>query len=214
MKNIQGKLPVILSISFVAAILILSIIKFVTWEGVPIMPGVILIALYLLWIVAESKVAVGEIDMDKTSLDKGTLEAYAAARAATVIVALAAPTVWSESGLWIYAGIFIFVAAVVFRLYAIKMLGDFYSHRVRLKDEHKIIDNGPYHYIRHPAYTGMLLAHTGFVLFFFSIPALVALSILYLFVIVRILVEEAMLLNLDGYEEYSKNRKRLMPHVW
>ncbi len=214
MKNIQGKLPVVLSVSFICAIIILSIVKFASWQGVPLFPGILLIMLYLIWIIAESRVAVGEIDMKKTSLDKGTLEAYAAARAITVITALAAPTVWSESGVWIYAGISIFVAAVVFRLYAIKMLGDFYSHRVRLKDEHKIIDNGPYNFIRHPAYTGMLLAHTGFVIFFFSIPAFVALSILYLFVIVRILVEEAMLLNLDGYEAYSKNRKRLMPYVW
>ncbi len=214
MKNIQGKLPVILSVSFVAAVLILSIIKFMTWEGVPLFPGILMILLYLLWIAAESKVAVGEIDMKKTSLDKGTLEAYAAARAITVITALVTPTVWTEKGFWIYAGLIIFVAAVVFRLFAIKMLGEFYSHRVRLKEEHQIIDSGPYNYIRHPAYTGMLLAHTGFVIFFFSIPSLVALSILYLFVIVRILVEEAMLLNLDGYEEYSKDRKRLMPYVW
>ncbi|MFH2094130.1 MAG: isoprenylcysteine carboxylmethyltransferase family protein [Bacteroidota bacterium] len=189
-------------------------IKFATWDGVPLFPGILLILLYLLWIVAESKVAVSEIDMKKTSLDKGTLEMYAAARAITVITALATSTIWNKSGIWIYAGITLFIAAVVFRLYAIKMLGDLYSHRVRLKDEHKIIDTGPYKYVRHPAYTGMLLAHTGFVIFFFSIPAFLSLLILYLFVIVRILVEEKMLFSLDGYEAYSKNRKRLMPNVW
>lgn len=214
MKNIQGKLPVILSVSFVVTIIVLSIVKFATWDNAPLVPGILLIALYLLWLVAESRVAVGEMDMNKTTLDKGTLEAYAAARAVTVITALATQTVWTHTGLWVYLGIGLFVAAVLFRLYAIRMLGEFYSHRVRLQDEHKIIDHGPYHFIRHPAYTGMLLAHTGFVIFFFSVPALVALGLLYLFVIVRILVEEAMLLRLDGYEAYSKNRKRLMPYIW
>lgn len=214
MNNIQGKLPLILSGLFICAIVVLSFIKFISWKGVPVFPGILLIIFYLMWIASESRVAANEIDMKKTSLDKGTLEMYAAARAITVITALSTKTIWNEKGIWMYLGIGIFIAAVLFRLYAIKILGAFYSHRVRLKDEHKIIDTGPYNYIRHPAYTGMLLAHTGFVIYFFSIPALTALVLLYLFVIVRILIEEKTLIQLDGYKEYSKTRKRLLPNIW
>ncbi|MCP4748142.1 MAG: isoprenylcysteine carboxylmethyltransferase family protein [Desulfobacteraceae bacterium] len=214
MSNIQGKLPVILSVSFVAVIIILSVIKFSNWDGPPLLLGVLFIVLYLLWLFAESRIAVGEIDMEKTRLDKGTLEAYAAARAATVITALASPSLSIANHLWLYIGITVFAGAVLLRLEAIRILGKFYSHRIRLQDEHKIIDHGPYHYIRHPAYTGMILAHTGFVIFFFSVPALIALMVLYMFVIVRILVEESMLLKLDAYKVYSKNKKRLIPCIW
>src|SRR5204863_385897 len=113
------------------------------------------------------------------------------------------------------AGIGVFLAGVAFRLAAIRELGRFYSHRVRLTDGHKIVDTGPYRLVRHPAYTGMLLAHAGFVMSFFHPVALaILLGVLLPAVVLRIRVEERALMTLDGYAAYGAGRKRLVPLLW
>jgi protein-S-isoprenylcysteine O-methyltransferase Ste14 len=43
----------------------------------------------------------------------------------------------------------------------LKLLGHYYSHIVREVYDHKIIDSGPYKYIRHPAYAGTHIATIG-----------------------------------------------------
>jgi protein-S-isoprenylcysteine O-methyltransferase Ste14 len=112
-------------------------------------------------------------------------------------------------------GLAVFVVAVALRLLAIRELGRFYSHRVRVEGDHRVVDAGPYRFLRHPAYTGMLLAHAGFVLVFFHPVAAAALLLVFVpAVVARIRVEEAALANLDGWTAYSRTRARLLPGVW
>jgi len=112
-------------------------------------------------------------------------------------------------------GMALFMAGIVWRLYAIRTLGKFYSHRVRTVTQHRIINTGPYRYLRHPAYTGMLVSHLGFVLFFFNPVAFVLYLCLFIpSVVTRILVEEKTLFEIDGYAEFSKSRARLLPLLW
>jgi protein-S-isoprenylcysteine O-methyltransferase Ste14 len=214
MKSLQGKIPLLLSFLLITLCIALSIIKLHHWEGYPLIVGIVLVSLYCIWILLELKVSVGEVEREKTARDCGTMEFYALSQGAVVITALAVPTLWKESGTWVYLGPGIFFSGVILRLSAIKMLGDFYSHRVRLQEDHAIIDRGPYRFIRHPAYAGMLLAHAGFVIFFFNVPSGICFAILCVSVIIRIRVEEKMLFNIEGYREYSDGRKRLIPLIW
>jgi protein-S-isoprenylcysteine O-methyltransferase Ste14 len=215
MHKWQGKLPILLSILFAATILVLSVIKLRNWVGARLFWGSSLILLYLCWLGLESKVALGELGREETSRDRVSCELYAAGRGATVVAALAVPTRWIEWGGLPYAGILVFVMGVGFRTKAIKVLGDRYSHRVRKQDEHEIVTRGPYSIVRHPAYIGMLVAHLGFVLFFFNWLSFVMLfGFLLPTVVNRIGVEEKDLRQLESYVEYSKNKKRLLPHLW
>jgi protein-S-isoprenylcysteine O-methyltransferase Ste14 len=176
--------------------------------------GALLLA-YLGWLAIEWRLAVGEIVKGSTQTDRGTCELYAFGRAATVLSALALPIQWNSVGIWYPIGCTIFLAGVFLRLSAIHYLGAYYSHRVRLRESHRIVSDGPYRVLRHPAYSGMILAHCGFVVCFFNVTsAAILLIILAPAVILRIRVEERVLFELDGYREYARNRARLIPLLW
>jgi len=53
------------------------------------------------------------------------------------------------------------LVGLVVALWARMTLGALWSSRVVLKEEHTIIETGPYAYVRHPIYTGVLLMTLG-----------------------------------------------------
>lgn len=211
-RRFQGKLPILLSALSVVIVVALTARSVATsgWTRA-IVP-----ALYLAWLIVEAKVAAREVDRAETRLDRGTLELYAAGRALTVILALAFGGTRAVSLPLLLVGAGTFAFGVGLRLVAIRALGRFYSHRVRVSSEQTIIDTGPYRFMRHPAYTGMLLAHAGFVVACFHPAALVALLCVFVpAVVLRIRVEECALLGaIPGYAEYCRGRARLLPLIW
>ncbi|HET8707640.1 MAG TPA: isoprenylcysteine carboxylmethyltransferase family protein [Pseudomonadales bacterium] len=215
MSDFRNKLPLIFAVLFGIAIFYFGITKLIELSGPMRWGALLFIVCYITWLFAESKVALTESDKGKTSADKGTCEAYAAGRALTVLAALAYPTLWKEAGPWMPIGLMVFVSGVFFRLIAIRTLGQFYSHRVRVMGDHQVVSNGPYRLVRHPAYTGMLIAHLGVVIFFFNwYTLLMWLGILLPSMILRIRIEEKALFELKGYPEFAATRKRLIPGVW
>ncbi len=49
-----------------------------------------------------------------------------------------------------------FITGIALRCYAVFSLGAFFSTTVTTQDSHVLIEHGPYQWIRHPAYTGLL----------------------------------------------------------
>ena len=210
----QGKLPLVLSLLMMTILSVLAYNRIVSLDGVHATVSKAIVCLYAVWIVLEGKIAAKEVGKEKTNLDKGTMEIYAVSRCLTVVFALAAKPMWTSPTL-IGLGLLVFVGGVSFRLIAIRTLGRFYSHRVRITAEHAIVTTGPYRFVRHPAYTGMFVAHLGFVLFFFNWFGLAALlGLLLPSIIVRIKIEEKELMSVEGYSEYSSGVKRLIPVIW
>jgi len=76
---------------------------------------------------------------------------------------------------------------------------------------HEIVDSGPYRFVRHPAYAGMIAAHAGLTLFFFN---WVTLAVLVPAIVLRILVEERMVFGIAGYSDFARTRKRLISAIW
>jgi protein-S-isoprenylcysteine O-methyltransferase Ste14 len=215
MKNLRNRLPLIFAITFAVVVIGLTWHKLSAWTGVMRVGGAAFVAVYVLWLVLESRVALTETGKGATGRDRGTCEAYAMGRALTVISALAFRTAWTAPGAWMLVGFGVFVAGMTFRLTAIRTLGKFYSHRVRLMGDHQVVSSGPYRLVRHPAYTGMLVAHAGVVIFFYNPFALAALVLVLLpAMIMRIRVEEKSLFALSGYADYAENRNRLLPVLW
>lgn len=109
------------------------------------------------------------------------------------------------------------VIGIAIRWTAIRTLGKYFTSSVLIKDDHRLIRSGLYKHLRHPAYTGALLAHLGlglsfsnwFSLGFSSIPYLVA-------AFYRMGVEEQALRDSfgDEYAEYSTTTKRLIPKLY
>lgn len=151
---------------------------------------------------------------NKTS-DYGTCELYAIGQASVFLSALLFTSVWSAPNFFHLLGFMLFLAGIAFRLWAIKTLGEYYSHIVRKIDGHKIVESGPYRHIRHPAYAGMILANLGIVIFFFNSITLFLFSLLLIpAIILRIIIEEKTLFKIDKYGAYAQDRYRLIPGIW
>ena len=94
----------------------------------------------------------------------------------------------------------------------------FFSGVVRIQSErgHTVIDTGPYAFVRHPGYSGSLLAGVGFPLALSSLWALVPLTLMFVVTVVRTKLEDGTLQEeLTGYAEFAgKTRYRLLPGIW
>ncbi|MEQ1531162.1 MAG: isoprenylcysteine carboxylmethyltransferase family protein, partial [Methylococcales bacterium] len=55
----------------------------------------------------------------------------------------------------------VFAAGLYLRYRAVSRLGRFFTTDVLIHQEHQLISDGPYRWLRHPAYTGLLLAFIG-----------------------------------------------------
>jgi protein-S-isoprenylcysteine O-methyltransferase Ste14 len=94
----------------------------------------------------------------------------------------------------------------------------YFSQVVRVQTERSqtVVSSGPYAWVRHPAYLGLLLVELGLPLLLGSLPAL-GLSLLdVVLLILRTYLEDRTLQEeLDGYAAYAVHvRGRLLPGVW
>ena len=113
-------------------------------------------------------------------------------------------------------GIVLMIAGLLGRWYSIRALGKYFTVVVAIQPAHRIIDVGPYHYVRHPSYSGALLTIFGFGLVFTNWLSLVSVVLIaavgYGY---RIAVEEKALLEALGepYRQYMKRTRRIIPFV-
>lgn len=212
-------LAFLLPLSLIVFIVSVSYIRFTSmasiWSASFVDVDLIVVILYILWILLEIRISMRDAKEKKKSSDFVTRELYALGQAMTILSALWYNTIWLKPGIYHGIGITIFIAGVGLRWWAIRSLDIYYSHMVRMTDDHKIIDTGPYRFIRHPAYAGMLAAHVGIICYFFNYASLAVLLLLFLpAIILRIHIEEKTLFTIEGYEEFARVRKRLVPLIW
>ncbi len=103
---------------------------------------------------------------------------------------------------------------LVLRWAAILTLGRFFTTNIAIHEGQPVITAGPYRYVRHPSYTGLLLAFLGLGVFFGNWLSVAVLIIpITLAVIHRIQLEESMLVSALGpaYCAYCARTKRLIP---
>ena len=114
-------------------------------------------------------------------------------------------------------GVALFVAGLILRWYAIIHLGRFFTVDVAIASDHRVVDSGPYRWVRHPSYTGALLAFVGYGLCLgnWISLAVVTLPIAWAF-LRRIEVEETALGSAlgDSYAAYARRTKRLVPTLY
>jgi protein-S-isoprenylcysteine O-methyltransferase len=115
------------------------------------------------------------------------------------------------------AGIIVFAFGLGFRAYAIWRLGRFFTVNVTIAADHQLVDSGPYRLIRHPSYTGALLAFFGIALTLGNwLSLLVVMLPVFAVFVYRMNVEErALTAGLgDNYRAYIARTKRLVPFVY
>ncbi len=94
----------------------------------------------------------------------------------------------------------------------------FFAEGVRIQKErgHEAATDGPYRFVRHPGYAGVLLAHSTTPLLLGSLWSLIPAGILCgLFVLRTVLEDRLLQAELGGYRAYAAQvRYRLLPGVW
>jgi protein-S-isoprenylcysteine O-methyltransferase Ste14 len=115
------------------------------------------------------------------------------------------------------AGVCLIIVGLVIRWIAIIALRKYFTVTVNVESDHKLIDSGPYRYIRHPAYAGSLLSFLGLGLSFSNwLSALVIFIPILAAFLNRIRVEEEALTGAFGgvYLQYASKTRRLIPGIY
>ncbi len=103
-------------------------------------------------------------------------------------------------------------------IYAAMKANRFFSSYMRIQTNrgHRVIDRGPYAFVRHPGYVGSLLFSIGTPVLLNSIPALKVAGFTAIATVLRTYWEDRTLQEkLPGYREYAKIvRYRLVPFLW
>lgn len=123
----------------------------------------------------------------------------------------------SIESLWSVVGLIAIVGGLTFRLWAIRTLGKFFTSVVMVQEGQRVIQNGPYRYLRHPSYTGAFVNALGIQLLFRSYAGLAVCFFFFLPVyFYRIAVEERTLVKELGqpYADYRAKTWRLIPFVY
>jgi protein-S-isoprenylcysteine O-methyltransferase len=156
------------------------------------------------------------------AVDRGSLRLLWIVIALSVAAAFScAPTFPSaalqDAAMWQCVGTALFAAGLALRWYAIVHLGRFFTVNVAIASDHRVIDTGPYRFVRHPSYTGALMAFLGLAL---CLANWISLAVMMLPIVsvfmLRIHVEEAALVQAlgDQYRNYMRRTQRLIPAIY
>jgi protein-S-isoprenylcysteine O-methyltransferase Ste14 len=90
------------------------------------------------------------------------------------------------------------------------------TFRIQTERHHTVAIGGPYRFIRHPGYLGIVLFHLAVPFMLNSLWALIPAGVITIIFIIRMLLEDRTLhAELTGYKEYAARvRHRLLPSVW
>lgn len=123
----------------------------------------------------------------------------------------APPLAVSVAGLLMFvAGWYLVGAALVANKYAAPVV------KLQSDRQQNVVQRGPYHLVRHPMYSGLILLGVGVVLWLGSYAATILMIVPAVLIAVRAVLEERFLRrSLPGYDEYMRRtRFRLVPFVW
>ena len=118
--------------------------------------------------------------------------------------------------LWVFIlGAVLTWAGVAFAIWARYHIGRFWSASVALKTGHELIRSGPYRRIRHPIYTGILLALAGTTLAVGRYRGIAAFAIILASLIRKSKQEEALLAGQFGpaFEEHRRQTGFFLPRL-
>jgi len=123
------------------------------------------------------------------------------------IIPHAAPMAW--------AGAVLCVAGLAFALWARVTLGRNWSGVVTLKEGHELVERGPYRFVRHPIYTGILTMFFATALALGHVAGFAGVVLMFASFWVKIGREEKLMLEQfpRRYAAYRRRVKRIIPFI-
>ena len=125
--------------------------------------------------------------------------------------------VWTLDGTalrWI--GVLLYAAGGVLRIWPVFVLGERFSGLVAIQRGHTLVTGGPYRFIRHPSYLGLIVMALGWALAFRSGAGVLLAAITLVPLVARIRAEEALLHRYFGapYDAYRSRTWRMVPGLY
>lgn len=157
-----------------------------------------------------------------TKQDRSTLRVLWLVIMLSVAAGIYVATHWpaaalSHERMFAFTGVVLFVAGLLLRWWAIIALGRFFTVDVTIEKDHELVERGPFRMVRHPSYSGVLLAFVGFALSLHNWAVLIVVLLpIFAAFIRRMNVEEEALSRALGssYASYMRRTKRLVPFVY
>jgi protein-S-isoprenylcysteine O-methyltransferase Ste14 len=121
-----------------------------------------------------------------------------------------------SGAIWFWVGFVLVALGLAFAVAARVWLGDNWSSVVTVKQEHELIRTGPYRWVRHPIYSGLLAALLGSVVTLGEVRGLIALALFLVAILRRVALEERLLEEEFGgaYRQYRHEVPPLVPVSW
>jgi len=139
-----------------------------------------------------------------------------------VLLSVRTPVAWLDARVlpraagWFWLGLCLVVLGIAVSVAARVWLGGNWSGTVTLKQDHELIRTGPYRWVRHPIYTGLLLAVLGSAIALGEWRGAVGLALIAAALLRRIAIEERFLIQQfgAGYLGYRAEVAALVPMPW
>jgi protein-S-isoprenylcysteine O-methyltransferase Ste14 len=114
------------------------------------------------------------------------------------------------------AGYSLLAAGMLFACWARVFLGGNWSASVTLKQDHTLVRSGPYSIVRHPIYTGLLVAMLGTAIAVGELRCFLGVALATIAWKMKSLTEEALMVQQfgDQYARYRMEVKALVPYLW
>ena len=119
------------------------------------------------------------------------------------------PRTWTSS----IAGVVLTWAGIALAIWARHHLAEYWSARVTIKEDHQLIRSGPYSHLRHPIYSGLVLATIGSALVIDQWRCVLGILLVLTGYCLKAKKEEAMLGQQFGqaFREHQKHTGFLLP---
>ncbi len=121
-----------------------------------------------------------------------------------------------QSVYWKTAGLLICTVGLAFALLARIYLGRNWSGRITVKENHELVESGPYRITRNPIYSGFLLAFCGCSMSLGQLKGYLGILLLLTCLLTKISKEEKFMQEIFGekWESYRVRVKRLIPLLY
>jgi len=169
--------------------------------------------LWLLWALKTKPVQARESAGSRISYIIATVAAFYALFSGEI------PFAWMQWRIlprtpWIEVlGVVLTVAGLAFAIWARAYLGGNWSSSVTLKVGHQLVRTGPYRWVRHPIYSGIILAMIGTAIERGKLRGVVAVVLLWIGFTIKSRIEERLMVATFGpdYQDYSRSTGALFP---
>jgi protein-S-isoprenylcysteine O-methyltransferase Ste14 len=114
-----------------------------------------------------------------------------------------------------FTGVAVLAFGLAFSIWARRVLGRNWSGIVTVKQDHELVRSGPYRFVRHPIYTGLLIAFIGTAIARGEWRGIVAVLIVFAAFWHKLKIEERFMIETfgDAYLRYRTEVRALIPFV-